>query len=99
LREAIMSDGTTQRIRCPGCQIAVFGEYGRPELRYVRVGTLDEPSEVRPDVHIFTNSTVGWIRIPESAPAFEIYHDTRALWPAASLQRLDTLLALRPLVS
>jgi hypothetical protein len=42
---------------------------------------------------------VGWIRIPESAPAFEIYHDTRALWPAASLQRLDTLLALRPLVS
>jgi hypothetical protein len=79
LREAIMSDGTTQRIRCPGCQIAVFGEYGRPELRYVRVGTLDEPSEVR--------------------PAFEIYHDTRALWPAASLQRLDTLLALRPLVS
>ena len=93
--EAPRDDGTTQRIfRCPSCQVAVFSEYGRPELRFVRAGTLDKPSEVRPDVHIFTKSKVSWVRIPESAPAFEIYYDTKALWPAASLERLDAVLAL-----
>ena len=93
--EAPRDDGTTQRIfRCPSCQVAVFSEYGRPELRFVRAGTLDKPSEVRPDVHIFTKSKVSWVRIPESAPAFEIYYDTKALWPAASLERLDAIFAL-----
>jgi len=87
-------DGSTQRIfRCPNCQVAVFSEYARPEVRYVRAGTLDNPTGLSPDVHIFTKSKVSWIRIPESAPAFEIYYDTRALWPAASLARLDALLA------
>ena len=95
--EVPRDDGTIQRIfRCPSCQIGVFSEYGRPELRYVRAGTLDNPSGVRPDVHIFTRSKVSWIRIPESVPAFEIYYDTKALWPAASLERLDALLARRP---
>jgi hypothetical protein len=85
-------DGSTQRIfRCPTCQVAVFSEYGRPDLRYVRAGTLDRPSEVTPDVHIFTKSKVSWVAIPESTPAFEIYYDTRALWPATSLERLDAL--------
>jgi hypothetical protein len=86
-------DGTAQRIfRCPSCQIAVFSEYGRPELRYVRAGTLDQQTGVEPDAHIFTKSKVSWIRIPESAPAFDVYYDTKALWPAASLERLDALL-------
>src|SRR5262245_3687570 len=50
-------DGSTQRIfRCPVCQVAVFSEYGRPEVRFVRGGTLDEPSCVSPDVHIYTRS-------------------------------------------
>jgi hypothetical protein len=87
-------DGSTQRIfRCPNCQVAVFSEYGRPEVRYVRAGTLDRPSDVTPDVHIFTRSKVDWITIPESTPAFEIYYDMTALWPAASLERLDAIIA------
>jgi hypothetical protein len=87
-------DGSRQRIfRCATCQVAVFSEYGRPELRYVRAGTLDRPSEVTPDVHIFTRSKLSWITLPDSAPAFEIYYDTKALWPAAGLERLDAILA------
>jgi hypothetical protein len=87
-------DGGTQRIfRCPSCQVAVFSEYGRPELRYVRAGTLDLSSEVTPDVHIFTRSKVSWISIPDSIPAFDVYYDMKALWPAASLERLE---AIRP---
>ena len=91
--EVPRDDGSTQRIfRCPTCQVAVFSEYGRPELRYVRAGTLDQPSGVTPDVHIFTRSKVNWIAIPESAPAFEVYYDRNALWPAASLERLNALI-------
>jgi hypothetical protein len=92
--EVPRDDGSTQRIfRCPSCQVAVFSEYGRPVLRYVRAGTLDSPSEVRPDVHIFTRSKVGWITIPEPVPSFEIYYETKKLWPAASLERLHAVLA------
>src|SRR5215475_12981897 len=42
-------DGSTQRIfRCPTCQVAVYSEYGRPEVRFVRGGTLDDPSSIAP---------------------------------------------------
>jgi hypothetical protein len=92
--EVPRDDGNTQRIfRCPTCQVAVYSEYGRPEVRYVRGGTLDQPSEVTPDVHIFTKSKVSWLTIPESTPAFEVYYDMEALWPAASLERLNAILA------
>src|SRR3954468_22570170 len=34
-------DGSRQRVyRCPDCQVAVFSEYGRPEVSFVRAGTL-----------------------------------------------------------
>jgi hypothetical protein len=86
-------DGGTQRIfRCPACQVAIFSEYGRPQVRFVRGGTLDDPRGVEPDVHIFTRSKVRWLTLPESAPAFDVYYDTRALWPSDSLERLDAIL-------
>jgi len=85
-------DGSAQRIfRCPTCQVAVFSQYGRPEVRFVRGGTLDAPTAVTPDVHIFTRSKVNWVTLPESTPAFEVYYDAKALWPAASLERLDAI--------
>ena len=92
--EVPRDDGSAQRVfRCPNCQVAVFSEYGRPEVRYVRAGTLDQPSAVTPDVHIFTQSKVNWIAIPEATPGFEVYYDMRALWPAASLARFDAIIA------
>jgi len=81
-----------QRIfRCPHCQVAVFSEYSRPGVWFVRGGTLDDPTGVTPDVHIYTRSKVSWVTIPERTPAFEAYYDTGQLWPADSLQRLDAL--------
>jgi hypothetical protein len=92
--EVPRDDGSAQRIfRCPTCQVAVFSEYGRPEVRFVRAGTLDRPSDVAPDVHIFTRSKLSWVTLPESVPAFEVYYDSKALWPAASLRRLEAALA------
>jgi hypothetical protein len=87
-------DGSAQTIwRCPTCQVAVFSQYTRPEVRFVRGGTLDEPSSVEPDVHIFTKSKLPWVTLPDSVPAFDVYYDTKQLWPAASLERIEAILA------
>jgi hypothetical protein len=87
-------DGSTQKIfRCPTCQVAVFSEYGRPEVRFVRAGTLDVPSAVTPDVHIYTRSKVPWIALPDSVPAFDVYYDSKILWPETSLARLRAVMA------
>jgi hypothetical protein len=52
--EVPRDDGSTQTIfRCPTCQVAVFSNYGCPEVRFVRAGTLDDPSRVAPT---FTSS-------------------------------------------
>jgi len=80
--------------RCPSCRTAVWSDYGRrPGLRFVRVGTLDDPAELPPDVHIFTRSKLPWIRLPESTPAYEVYYETEKLWPAESLKRRRAALA------
>lgn len=92
--DAPRDDGSKQRIfRCPDCQVAVFSEYGRPEVLFVRAGTLDDPTAVTPDVHIYTRSKVGWITLPDSAPAFDVYYDRHDLWPGTSLERLDAVLS------
>jgi hypothetical protein len=90
------SGGKKQRIwRCPPCEVALFSEYTSPRIRFVRVGTLDDPAAVSPDVHIFTRSKVPWLELPESVPAFPVYYDTEKLWPAASLERLRVATARR----
>jgi hypothetical protein len=86
-------DGSVQRIsRCPDCQVAVFSEYSRPEVRFVRGGTLDDPADITPDVHIYTRSKVDWVRLPAGAHAFEEYYDHKTVWPADSLRRLEAVL-------
>jgi hypothetical protein len=86
-------DGSAQRVyRCPTCRIALFSEYTRPEVRFVRAGTLDDPRGVAPDVHIFTRSKVGWVALPPDVPAFGVYYDMRELWPAESRHRLEAAL-------
>jgi hypothetical protein len=90
--EVPREDGSSQRIfRCPTCHVAVYSDYGRPDVLFVRVGTLDVPSQVTPDVHIYTRSKLSWITLPDSVPAFDVYYDPKSLWPAASLERLTAL--------
>jgi hypothetical protein len=94
--DAPRDDGSAQHIfRCPSCHVAVFSEYSWPEVWFVRGGTLDDPSAVTPDVHIYTRSKVPWLTLPSDARAFEEYYDSRKLWPPASLERLDGIIAVR----
>jgi hypothetical protein len=87
-------DGSMQTIwRCPTCQIAVYSTYTSPRVRFVRGGTLDDPSSIEPDVHIFTKSKVAWVELPNDVPAFDVFYDMQKLWPAASLERIEVLRA------
>jgi hypothetical protein len=47
--------------RCRACRTAVWSDYGgRAKLRFVRIGTLDDPAALAPDVHIYTRSKLPW---------------------------------------
>jgi hypothetical protein len=74
--------------RCAACKVAVWSHYGGiQKLTFVRVGTLDEPSRLTPDVHIYTRSKLPWVALPAGVPAFEAYYDSKKLWPPESLER------------
>ena len=79
--------------RCVACGTAMWSNYGGlTKLRFVRVGTLDEPSALKPDVHIYTRSKQPWIVLPDGVPAFEAYYSSKELWPAESLERRKAVL-------
>ncbi len=74
--------------RCPDCGTAVWSVYGGlTKLRFVRVGTLDDPTKLPPDVHIYTRSKLPWVMLPAGVPAFEAYYSSREVWPMESLER------------
>ncbi len=78
---------------CAACGTTLWSDYGAREVMlFVRVGTLDEPADLPPDVHIFTRSRLPWVEVSGGAPGFEVYYDVAALWPAESLRRRETLL-------
>src|SRR2546421_3871560 len=72
------NSGKGQKIaRCPACFIAVYSNYagGGEKLRFLRVGTLDEPDRLAPDIHIFTSTKQPWVILSPQAPAFAEYYD------------------------
>lgn len=89
------ASGSGQLIaRCPTCRIAVWSHYAGagPVVKFVRIGTLDNPDLLPPDIHIFTASKQPWVVIPEGVPAAREYYDRDEHWPAASLARRRAIL-------
>ena len=88
------NSGKGQKIaRCPACRIALWSNYGGAgdTVRFVRVGTLDNPDALPPDIHIFTSSKQPWVHLPAGAIAMPEYYDRKAHWPKESLERLAAL--------
>ena len=88
------NSGKGQKIsRCPRCRIAVWSNYSGAgdAVRFVRVGTLDEPDRLPPDIHIFTMSKQPWVVLPAGTPAVPEYYDRKKMWPAESLERSAAL--------
>lgn len=89
------ASGKGQRIsRCPVCRIAVWSTYAGAGdvLRFIRVGTLDDPDAFPPDIHIFTESKQPWVVIPAGARAVSQYYKSAEVWSEASLERRRALL-------
>ena len=87
--------GKGQRIwRCPKCRIALWSNYAGAGdvVRFVRVGTLDDPDRFPPDIHIFTASKQPWVVLPPGTPAVPEYYDRQQYWPPASLARREAYL-------
>ena len=79
--------------RCSSCGTAMWSEYGGlASLRFVRLGTLDDPTALEPNVHIYVRSKLPWMSIPPGVPSFEAYYDAKTLWPAESLERRRAVL-------
>ncbi|WP_435102803.1 GFA family protein [Arhodomonas sp. AD133] len=90
------ASGRGQRIaRCPYCRIAVWSNYAGSgdRIRFVRVGSLDEPDHLPPDIHIFTAYKQRWVPLPADVPAVAEYYDRDHYWPAESLARRDAVMA------
>lgn len=88
------NSGKGQKIaRCPTCRIAVWSNYAGAgdKVRFVRVGTLDEPDRFPPNVHIFTSTKQPWVVLPPGTPAFDEYYRSTDLWPKESLDRRAVL--------
>lgn len=90
------NSGKGQKIaRCPKCRIAVLSTYAGAgdAIRFVRVGTLDDPDRFPPDIHIFTASKQPWVVLPSGTPAVPEYYRRSQHWPTASLERREALMA------
>jgi len=90
------NSGKGQKIsRCSKCRVAVWSNYAGAgdAVRFVRVGTLDQPDRLPPDIHIFTSSRQPWVVLPPHIPAVPEYYDRNDHWPKESLERRAALLA------
>ena len=74
---------------CGECGSYVWSKYHRApgDTLLLRAGTLDDPAQVTPDVHIFMRSKLPWVRLPEGARAFADFYNPAEVWPAESLGR------------
>lgn len=81
--------------RCPQCRVAVWSNYymgGLMErVRFVRVGTLDNPDRLPPDVHIFTSTKQPWVVLPPEDYAVEEFYDIESTYSPQSLARRQAL--------
>ena len=58
----------------------------------MRVGTLDEPDHLPPDIHIFTSSKQPWVVLPPAMPSVPEYYDREKYWSRESLERRKAFL-------
>jgi hypothetical protein len=92
----IGASGNPQTIfRCGACRIALWSHYpgAGPAICFVRVGTLEQPQVLPPDLHIFTESRLPWLELPPGAPSVPAFYSIQERWPPESLRRLALLKA------
>ena len=81
--------------RCTDCGVTLWSNYAaaKEKVHFLRVGTLDDPTQMPPDIHIFTSSKQPWVVLPEGAASVEEYYRRSAYWPADSVARYKAVTA------
>jgi hypothetical protein len=79
------SGGSKTRWLCATCSTWVFG--GAPRgaappgtIRFIRAGTLDDTSWLRPTVHFWTRSAQSWVALPQDVSRFETQPSDLVKW-------------------
>ena len=88
------ASGKGQKItRCPECRVALWSNYAGAgdRVHFVRVGTLDNPDRLPPDIHIFTSTKQPWVQLADGKPQTPEFYDLNEQWPAESLERRRAL--------
>ena len=85
--------GTGQDItRCSKCKVAVWSNYNmgglRKRIRLIRVGTLDDPDQMPPDVHIYICSKQPWVILPKEDRRVDAFYEFNETWSPESMERL-----------
>ena len=82
-------------VRCKSCKTAVWSHYDMGGLgdliSFVRVGTLNNPAQCRPDIHIYTSSKQPWMVLPPTERSVEEYYAARNVWSERSQARFTEL--------
>jgi hypothetical protein len=84
------ASGKGQRIaRCPNCKGAIWSNYPQagPAVRFVRVGTMDNPGEYPPDIHIFTSSKLPWVTFANGARVVAGFYNLDEVWSDEAKER------------
>ena len=92
------NSGKGQRVaRCPDCRVAIFSHYAYGSIAdamcFVRIGTLDEPACLPPDIHIFTDSRQPWLELPADARSAPQFYKAGDVWSEEALARRAALFA------
>ena len=75
--------------RCTTCSVAIRSFYrGHKNFCLVKGGTLDDPSAIEPNLHLFAGNKVPWIEITDGVRVFEWDYDAKEVWPVESFGRL-----------
>lgn len=81
-------------VKCPECLVTLWSHYAGmgEQMSFVRVGTLDNPSALPPDVHIFTSTMQPWITLDDSTPVMAEYYKKADVWRPDAIERFETLI-------
>jgi hypothetical protein len=77
--------------RCADCGVTVWSNYPQagPNIHFIRVGTLDDPSRAPPDIHIYTSTKQPWVVLPEGVPAVAEFYQPADYWSAEIKTRFE----------
>ena len=77
---------------CGDCGVYVWSHYqGVRGCLFVRAGTLDDPSQVKPLAQIYTRSKQDWVPLPSDTAVFDAFYVPKEQLPAESLKRLAAI--------